>query len=164
MRPWSILRSAAFVVGITQICVTTASAQYYSAQVGDIVDAQGRSVVHHHVACAGCPIVARQRAGTWQYVVPRAPAVDYGQAVPFYQPPLRPLPSHVVPVYPTFPRSGAYPVMGAPVYAPPAADPAVRSRGRVYLAERPYYPSGADPLIITVPPEARARPERRRRE
>lgn len=146
MRPWSIILSATILAVSATGLATSADAQYYSAGIGDWSVAGGRGGVVHSVSCASCLPVRRTRAGSWEYYVPRPPGVDFGQALPIYQPPIQTIPPHVVPVYPVFPRSGAYPVTGSPTvgYQRPLMEP------------RPFYPTGASARIINVPRAARS--------
>ncbi len=145
---WSLLRAAVAAAAVMPLLATASLAQHRRVE---IIDGRGdhAGVVRHHHACGDCGLVARYRAGEWRYVVPHPPRVDYGQALPIYQPPIHAHPGEVVPVYPLYPRSGAYPVMGAPGRPP-------------MMAPRPYYPSGSDARVITLN-DRPARPNRRRR-
>lgn len=145
---WSLVRVAAAALLVIPVAATVASAQHRRVE---IIDGRGEvgHVVRHHHQCARCGLPVVYRSGEWRYVVPRAPRVDYGQALPIYQPPIYTHPSEVVPVYPIHPRSGAYPVMGAPGRPP-------------MMARRPYYPSGSDARVITLD-DRPVRPGRRRR-
>lgn len=145
---WSLGRAALAALVVTPIVSTASLAQYRRIEIVDDRRPGGYEVRHHH-HCGGCGFVVERRAGEWRYVVPQAPRVDYGYALPIYQPPIYAHGREVVPVYPIFPRSGAYPVMGAPGRAP-------------MMERRPYYPSGSEARVITLddPP---ARPNRRRR-
>jgi hypothetical protein len=114
-----------------------------------ITDERGRDgtlVTRHTYDCGGCPI-RRARAGAWRQ---RPPVVDYGQALPIYQPPVHTHPHHVVPVYPLRPRSGPYAVTGAP--ARPAMGP-----------RQPYYPSGSEARVITLDAPRLQQPRQQRR-
>ncbi|MCA0320250.1 MAG: hypothetical protein LCH88_19495 [Proteobacteria bacterium] len=145
---WSLGRAALAVLVVTPIMSTASLAQYRRIEIADDRRPGGYEVRHRH-HCSGCGFVVERRAGEWRYVVPQAPRVDYGQSLPIYQPPIYAHPREVVPVYPIFPRSGAYPVMGAPGRSP-------------MMERRPYYPSGSEARVITLndPP---VRPNRRRR-
>lgn len=144
----SLPAAAVLALGLLNISGPASAGDY---RVGDVERADGRVSVYHRHQCGSCGLVRQYRAGEWDYVVPRAPRADYGQALPIYQPPIYAHPGEVVPVYPLYPRSGAYPVMGAPGRPP-------------MMAPRPYYPTGADARVITLnDPPAAPRPNRRRR-
>ncbi|WP_439575544.1 hypothetical protein [Phreatobacter sp.] len=135
-------------VGTTTFCAAAimllanagpAYAQQRVVMIGDqVVD--GRIVVRHVYRCDGCGPRRQERAGHWR----RRATVDYGQALPVYQPPLFTHPGHVVPAVPVRPRSGSYAVTGGPV-----PRDAQRREG--------YGATGSMPRIITIPPRASRR-------
>lgn len=113
-----------------------ATAQQRVVMIGDQA-ADGRIVVRHIYRCDGCGPRRQERAGHWQRRQTR-PTVDYGQAIPVYQPPLFTHPGHVVPAVPVRPRSGSYAVTGGPM-----SREAQRRDG--------YGSTGAMPRIISIP-------------
>ncbi|MCZ8314909.1 hypothetical protein [Phreatobacter sp.] len=126
-----------------------AAAQTRSIVITDEHLPDGTLVTRHIYRCDGCP-VRRVRAGTWR----QQPTVDYGQALPIYQPPIYSHPPEVMPVRPGRPRSGPYAVTGAP------RDPFT---GRLPMGPRPpYYPSGSDARVITMDDPVMRQPARAR--
>lgn len=109
------------------------AAQQRVVMIGDRA-ADGRIVVRHVYRCDTCGPRRQERAGHWH----RRATVDYGQAVPVYQPPLFTHPGHVVPAVPVRPRSGSYAVTGGPM-----SREAQRRDG--------YGTTGSMPRIITIP-------------
>ncbi|QCI68136.1 hypothetical protein [Phreatobacter stygius] len=152
MRPWSMILSAIAVALGTASFVQSANAQYYRRT--SIIDGRNGdvAVVRHTIDCNCGPRVRTYRAGTFTYVVPRPPVVDYGMVLPIYQPPLYTFPRQVVPAYPVYPRSGAYPVTSP-------------RQQQALLPVRPWYPTGTDARVIgldEMPPAEAPRPRRRR--
>lgn len=145
---WSLGRAALAAFIAVPLASTVSLAQQRRIEIID-GRAGGGYVVQHRHHCGGCDFVVVRRAGEWRYVVPQPPRIDYGVALPIYQPPIHTHGREVVPVYPLFPRSGAYPVMGAPGRPP-------------MMERRPYYPSGSEARVITLD-DRPARPNRRRR-
>ena len=143
MKGWS--RVAALALPMILALGTAAAAQTRTVSITDERGRDGAVVTRHHYDCAGCPI-RRARAGVWHQ---RPPVVDYGQALPIYQPPVHAHPHHVVPVHPLRPRSGPYAVTGAP------ARPAMGQR-------QPYYPRGSDARVITLDGPRAVEPRQRR--
>lgn len=135
MRVGTLVLCATAILAIAGM--TPAVAQQRVVMIGDQA-ADGRIVVRHIYRCDGCGPRRQERAGHWHSYQPR-PAVDYGQAIPVYQPPLFTHPGHVVPAVPVRPRSGSYAVTGAPM-----SREAQRREG--------YGATGATPRIITIPP------------
>lgn len=145
MSGWSRMPAA---LALPMLILFTAAAGAQTRSVS-IVDERGRGgeiVTRHAYDCGGCA-VRRARAGVWRQ---RSPVVDYGQALPIYQPPVYSHPHHVVPVHPFRPRSGAYAVTGAP--ARPAMGP-----------RQPYYPSGSEARVITLDGPQMQQPRQQRR-
>ncbi|MGL4289572.1 MAG: hypothetical protein ACRCVA_24670 [Phreatobacter sp.] len=153
MRPWSMILSAITVAFGSAPFAQPANAQYYRRTA--IVDGRNGdvAVVNHQIDCNCGPLARTYRAGTFSYVVPRPPVVDYGMVLPIYQPPLYSFPRGVVPAYPVYPRSGAYPVTSP-------------RQQQALLPVRPWYPTGTDARVITLdemPAPVTPRPPRRRR-
>jgi hypothetical protein len=154
-----VLFAAACAAGLS-LGHAPARADSYSVGITDERGPNGVTTVRHSYRCGTCTVVRRYRAGEWTYVVPQPPRVDYGQALPIYQPPIHAHPRHVVPVYPLRPRSGAYPVQGAPGVAAPQY---ITPHRAPMMAQRPYYPTGSDARVITLDDPRPPRRERRRR-
>ena len=138
-----------FAILVAAGATAPAVAQTRSIVITDEHLPDGTLVTRHIYCCDGCP-VRRVRAGTWR----QRPTVDYGQALPIYQPPIYSHPPEVIPARPGLPRSGPYGVTGAP------RDPVT---GRLPMGPRPpYYPSGSDARVITMGDPAMRQPSRAR--
>jgi len=141
--------SVGFLVVALAGAPAPAAAQTRSIVITDERLPDGTLVTRHIYRCDGCP-VRRVRAGAWR----QRPVVDYGQALPIYQPPIYSHPPHVMPARPGLPRSGPYGVTGAP------RDP---TTGRLPMGPRPaYYPSGSDARVITLDDPVMRQPSRAR--